>query len=64
MQDMTTIKQVRNKLELSNHQLAHKLGVSVKSVEAYLSGERSLDRAGIAVKRNWEQLKAKAAKHG
>jgi DNA-binding transcriptional regulator YiaG len=55
------IKQVRNKLELSNHQLADKLGVSVKSVEAYISGQRSIDRAGIAVKRNWQKL-IKAAK--
>lgn len=51
------IKEIRDTLELTNAELADRLGVGVKSVEAYLSGHRSIERAGIAVQRNYAQLK-------
>jgi len=54
---MNAIKQLRNDLGLTNKQLAAKLGVSIKSVEAYISGHRDIERANLAARQNYEKLK-------
>lgn len=56
-----TVKQIRNTLNITNAELADKLGVGIKSAEAYLYGYRSIERAGIAVQRNYKELVKQAS---
>ena len=63
------IKTIKRRLKLTNATLAERLGCSVASVEgyiraekmedtktAYYMGARSIQRAGLAVRRNFEAL--------
>lgn len=53
------IKRTRKALGITQAQLAEKLGVSLQSVKAYEQGRRDINRAGLAVRRNWEALRCK-----
>ena len=56
-----TVKEVRDKLKLSNKELADKLCVSEKTVESYITGNtRSIERAHPAVQRIFEGLQNEA----
>ena len=57
-----TIKEARNALGLTNAALADRLGVAVKTVENYISGRRSMERAGLAIRRNYTKLLKEASK--
>ena len=59
-----TIKEARNALGMTNVELADRLGVAVKTVENYISGRggKSIDRASIAVRRNYTKLTKEATK--
>ncbi len=56
-----TMKEVRAVLGLTQEQLAQRLAVSVRTVQDYEQpGRRDINRASVAVQRNWRAVCAAA----
>jgi len=51
---------VRRALGLTQTEFADKLAVSVRTLQDYEQGRRDIDRAGLAVQRNWRAVSAHA----
>lgn len=52
------MKNVRIMLGLTQAELADELAVSVRTVQNYEQGRRDINRASMAVRRNWDRIKA------
>ena len=51
-----TLKQARKGLEITQQEAADRIGVSIGMYRKYENGQRIIERAGLAVRRNIEAM--------